>query len=67
MANNKSFQCFIHISMFWSCTEPPLSSSHMQFFAGTGNDKKLYPQHHADFISLPIILIDVGDEQSHDL
>lgn len=67
MAKNKSFQSFIHISMFWPCTEPPLSSFHMQLFAGIGNDKKLYPQYNADCISLPIILIDVGEEQFHDL
>jgi len=65
MVNSKSFQSLIHISMFWPCTET--LSFHMQFFAGTGNDKKLYPQYIAESISVPIILIDGGEEQFHDL
>lgn len=65
--NSKSFQSLIHTSMFWPCIEPALSSFHIEFFAGTGNDKKLYPQYIAESISVPIILIDAGEEQFHDL
>lgn len=65
--NSKSFQSSIHISMFWPCKEPALSSFHMQFLAGTGNDKKLCPQYIPESISVAIIMIDAGEEQFRDL